>query len=153
VSNHWLKGGAGAVELAEQVMAACEEKNDFAFLSDLSSPIADRIETIVKEVYGGDGVDYSDKAAAKLAQYQADPEIARLPVCMAKTQYSLSHDPKKLGRPKGWRLPVRDFLVYMGAGLIVPVTGDIKLLPGTGSNPAFRRVDIDVVTGKVKGLF
>ncbi len=153
VSKHWLMGGEGALELAEQVMTACEEPSEFAFLSDLHEPIADRIETIVREIYGGDGVDYSDIAKEKIIRYQSDPELARLPICMAKTQYSLSHDPKLVGRPKGWRLPVRDFLLYRGAGLIVPVTGDIKLLPGTGSNPAFRRIDIDTNSGKVKGLF
>jgi len=107
----------------------------------------------VKEVYGGAGVSYSAEAAAKLAAFEADPAVAHLAVCMAKTQYSLSHDPKLLGRPKGWTLPVRDFLLYQGAGLVVPVTGDIKLMPGTASNAAFRNIDIDTTTGKVKGLF
>jgi formate--tetrahydrofolate ligase len=153
VSSHWLKGGAGAAELAEQVIAACEEPNQFAFLSSLDQPISTRIETIVQEVYGGDGVTFSDEAKRKLALYESDPATARLPVCMAKTQYSLSHDPKLVGRPKGWTLPVRDILLYQGAGFVVPVAGDIKLMPGTASNPAFRNVDIDTVTGKVKGLF
>jgi formate--tetrahydrofolate ligase len=153
VSSHWLKGGAGAVELAEQVIAACEEPNQFAFLSSLDQPISTRIETIVQEVYGGEGVTFSDEAKRKLALYESDPATARLPVCMAKTQYSLSHDPKLVGRPKGWTLPVRDILLYQGAGFVVPVAGDIKLMPGTASNPAFRNVDIDTVTGKVKGLF
>ena len=85
--------------------------------------------------------------------YQADPETAKLPVCVAKTQYSLSHDPKLLGRPKGWRMPVKDILVYRGAGLLVPVAGEIKLMPGTSASPAFRRIDVDVETGKVHGLF
>ena len=112
-----------------------------------------RIEKQVKEIYGGEGVDYTPEAAAKLAALEADPETAHLPVCMAKTQYSLSHDPKLLGRPTGWRLPVRDILLYKGAGLVVPVAGEIKLMPGTSASPAFRRVDVDVETGKVKGLF
>ena len=111
------------------------------------------IEKQVKEVYGGDGVDYTPEAAQKLAAYQADPETARLPVCIAKTQYSLSHDPKLLGRPKGWRLPVKDVLIYRGAGLLVPVAGEIKLMPGTSASPAYRRIDVDVETGHVKGLF
>ena len=153
VSDHWLKGGEGAVELAEAVIAACDEPNDFKFLSDLDEPLSKRIETIVKDVYGGDGVDFSDAAKTKLAQFEADPATARLPVCMAKTQYSLSHDPKLLGRPKGWRLPVRDVLLYSGAGLVVPVAGDIKLMPGTVANAAYRRIDVDVTTGRVKGLF
>jgi formate--tetrahydrofolate ligase len=153
VSDHWLKGGEGAIELAEAVIAACDDKNDFAYLCDLSEPLRDRIEKQVKEVYGGDGVDFEPLALEKLAAFQANPETARLPVCIAKTQYSLSHDPKLLGRPRGWRLPVRDVLVYMGAGLLVPVAGDIKLMPGTSASPAYRRIDVDVETGKVKGLF
>lgn len=153
VSDHWLKGGEGARELAEAVIAACYRPNSFEFLSDLSEPLADRIEAIVREVYGGDGVDYEPAAAEKLARCQADPEIARLPICMAKTQYSLSHDPNLLGRPKGWRLPVRDVLVYRGAGFVVPVAGEIKLMPGTSASPAYRRIDVDVSTGHVRGLF
>lgn len=153
VSDHWLKGGEGARELAEAVIAACYRPNSFEFLSDLSEPLADRIEAIVREVYGGDGVDYEPAAAEKLARCQAAPEIARLPICMAKTQYSLSHDPNLLGRPKGWRLPVRDVLVYRGAGFVVPVAGEIKLMPGTSASPAYRRIDVDVSTGHVRGLF
>ena len=153
VSDHWLKGGEGAVELAEAVIAACDEPNSFKFLSDLDEPLSKRIETIVKDVYGGDGVDFSDVAKTKLAQFEGDPATAKLPVCMATTQYSLSHDPKLLGRPKGWRLPVRDVLLYSGAGLVVPVAGDIKLMPGTVANAAYRRIDVDVTTGRVKGLF
>jgi formate--tetrahydrofolate ligase len=153
VSNHWLKGGEGARSLAEEVIAACEEPSRFAYLSDLADPLSTRVEAIVREVYGGDGVTYSEEASAKLATYEADPAVARLPVCMAKTQYSLSHDPKLHGRPTGWRLPVRDVLLYQGAGLVVPVAGDIKLMPGTASNAAYRRIDVDPATGKVKGLF
>ena len=153
MSDHWLKGGEGAIELAEAVVEACDAPNAFEFLCDLEEPLADRIEKQVKEVYGGDGVDYTDEARAKLDALQADPEASRLPVCIAKTQYSLSHDPKLLGRPRGWRLPVRDVLVYRGAGLVVPVAGEIKLMPGTSASPAYRRIDVDVETGKVKGLF
>lgn len=153
VSDHWLKGGEGAEELAHAVVAACEEPNAFAFLSSADESLADRVEKLVKEVYGGDGVDWSDEAAAKLAALQADPETASLPICMAKTQYSLSHDPKRLGRPRGWRLPVRDVLIYKGAGLVVPVAGEIKLMPGTSASPAYRRIDVDVETGRVRGLF
>ena len=153
VSDHWLKGGEGALELAEAVTAACDQPNSFAFLSSDEEPLASRVEALVKEVYGGDGVDWSDEAKAKLAALQADPETAKLPICMAKTQYSLSHDPKLLGRPKGWRLPVRDVLIYKGAGLVVPVAGEIKLMPGTSASPAYRRIDVDVETGHVHGLF
>ena len=153
VSDHWLKGGEGALELAETVIAACDEPNDFAFLCDLEEPLKDRIEKQVKEVYGGDGVDFEPLALEKLAQFQADPEIARLPICIAKTQYSLSHDPTLLGRPKGWRMPVKDVLIYRGAGLVVPVAGEIKLMPGTSASPAYRRIDVDVASGRVSGLF
>ena len=153
VSDHWLKGGEGALELAEAVIAACDEPNDFAFLCDLEEPLKDRIEKQVKEVYGGDGVDFEPLALEKLAQFQSDPEIARLPICIAKTQYSLSHDPKLLGRPTGWRMPVKDVLIYRGAGLVVPVAGEIKLMPGTSASPAYRRIDVDVSSGRVSGLF
>jgi len=153
VSDHWLKGGEGALDLAKAVIAACDAPNSFAYLCDLSEPLKDRIEKQVREVYGGDGVDFSPEAEAKLALLQADPETARLPVCIAKTQYSLSHDPALLGRPKGWRMPVRDVLIYRGAGLVVPVAGEIKLMPGTSASPAYRRIDVDVETGRVKGLF
>ena len=153
VSDHWLKGGEGALELAEAVIAACDEPNGFAYLCALDEPLKDRIEKQVREVYGGDGVDFEPLALEKLAQFQADPEIARLPVCIAKTQYSLSHDPKLLGRPKGWRMPVKDVLIYRGAGLVVPVAGEIKLMPGTSASPAYRRIDVDTATGRVRGLF
>ena len=153
VSDHWLKGGEGALELAEAVIAACDDPNDFAFLCDLEEPLKDRIEKQVKEVYGGDGVDFEPLALEKLAQFQSDPEIARLPICIAKTQYSLSHDAKLLGRPTGWRMPVKDVLIYRGAGLVVPVAGEIKLMPGTSASPAYRRIDVDVASGRVSGLF
>ena len=153
VSDHWLKGGEGALELAETVIAACDDSNDFAFLCDLDEPLKDRIEKQVKEVYGGDGVDFEPIALEKLAQFQSDPETARLPICIAKTQYSISHDPTLLGRPKGWRMPVKDVLIYRGAGLVVPVAGEIKLMPGTSASPAYRRIDVDTSTGRVSGLF
>jgi len=153
VSEHWLKGGEGAVELAEAVVQACEEENDFHFLYDLETPFEKRIELIAREVYGADGVEYTPEAKEKLDRLQNDPEAATLGTCMVKTHLSLSHDPDVKGRPRGWTLPVRDILVYKGAGFLVPVAGSIKLMPGTCSNPAFRRIDVDVETGKVKGLF
>ena len=153
VSDHWLKGGEGAIDLAKAVVAACDAPNDFHYLCDLGEPLRARIERQVKEVYGGDGVDYEPAALKKLEAFESDPETARLPVCMAKTQYSLSHDPNLMGRPTGWRLPVKDVLLYRGAGLVVPVAGEIKLMPGTSASPAFRRIDVDVETGKVRGLF
>ncbi|MGN0855578.1 MAG: formate--tetrahydrofolate ligase [Kiritimatiellia bacterium] len=153
VSDHWLRGGEGARELAEAVIKACDEPNDFAYLCDLDEPLKDRIEKQVKEVYGGEGVDFAPRAQEKLAAFQDDPATAKLPICLAKTQYSLSHDPTRLGRPKGWRMPIGDILIYQGAGLLVPVAGEIKLMPGTSASPAYRRIDVDVETGRVRGLF
>ncbi len=152
-SAHWLKGGAGAIELAQAVIETCREKNDFHFLYDLTLPLRQRIELIAKEVYGAAGVTYTDSALAKAKALEAESLGTHLGTCMAKTQQSLSHDPELKGRPRGWTLPINDILVYKGAGFVVPVAGEIKLMPGTGSDPAFRRIDVDVNTGKVKGLF
>jgi formate--tetrahydrofolate ligase len=153
VSEHWLKGGDGAIELAEAVVEACEHKNDFKFLYELETPLRKRIELIAKEVYGADGVTYTDEALAKAKAMEADPASKTLGTCMVKTHLSLSHDPDLKGRPSGWELPISDVLIYKGAGFIVPVAGAIKLMPGTASNPAFRRIDVDTKTGKVQGLF
>ena len=153
LSEHWLKGGDGAIELAEAVAQACEEPNDFRFLYDLDMPLRGRIDRIAREVYGADGVTYSPEAEAKAKVFEADPASQALGTCMVKTHLSLSHDPDRKGRPTGWELPIRDLLVYRGAGFVVPVAGEIKLMPGTGSNPAYRRIDVDVETGKVRGLF
>jgi formate--tetrahydrofolate ligase len=153
VSDHWLRGGEGAIELAETVAAACEEENEFAFLYDLDLPLRDRIDRIAREVYGADGVMYSDGALEKAKRIEADPDTRRLDTCMVKTHLSLSHDPDRKGRPKDWTLPVRDILTYKGAGFVVPVAGAIKLMPGTCSLPAFRKIDVDVETGRVTGLF
>ena len=153
VSSHWLNGGDGALEFADAVVDACEEPNEFKLLYELDLPLRQRIELIAKEVYGADGVSYSAEAEAKAKRMEADPVLAKLGTCMVKTHLSLTHDPNIKGTPKGWVLPVRDILTYNGAGFVVPVAGAISLMPGTGSNPAFRRVDVDVDTGKVKGLF
>ncbi len=153
LSKHWEKGGEGAVELANAVVEACEEKPDFKFLYEDSTPLKDRIELIATQVYGADGVSYSAEAAAKLEKIQNDSALNGLGTCMVKTHLSLSHDPTLKGRPKGWTLPISDILVYQGAGFIVPVAGGIKLMPGTASDPAFRQIDVDTDTGRVKGLF
>jgi formyltetrahydrofolate synthetase len=153
VSEHWLKGGDGAIELAEAVIEACSETNHFKFLYELETPLRKRIEQIAKEVYGASGVTYSDEALEKAKAMEADPASKTLGTCMVKTHLSLSHDPDIKGRPTNWELPIRDILVYKGAGFIVPVAGAIKLMPGTASDPAFRRIDVDVETGKVQGLF
>ncbi len=153
LSRHWELGGAGALEFADAVVDACEEPNEFKFLYDLSMPLDDRIDIIAKEVYGADGVSYTPEAKVKLERLKADPEISELSTCMVKTHLSLSHDPKLKGVPKGWTLPISDILTYKGAGFVVPVAGAISLMPGTGSNPAYRRVDVDVETGKIEGVF
>ncbi|MDZ7664347.1 MAG: formate--tetrahydrofolate ligase [Desulfotignum sp.] len=153
LSRHWEQGGDGAIEFAETVIEACEEKTEFKFLYELDMPIKKRIELIAKEVYGADGVDYSAEAEKSLARIQADPELAGLGMCMVKTHLSLSDNPALKGVPKGWRLTIREVLTYGGAGFIVPVAGAISLMPGTGSNPAFKRVEVDVETGKVEGVF
>ncbi len=153
VSEHWLKGGEGALELADAVVDACEEPVNFRFLYDLDMPLKERIERIAKEVYGADGVTYSPEAEKKIQIIDADPELRKLGTCMVKTHLSLSHDPNLKGVPKGWVLPVRDILIYRGAGFVVPVAGTISLMPGTASDPAYRRIDVDVETGKVTGLF
>ncbi len=153
VSEHWLKGGEGAIELAEAVVETCEQENHFKFLYDLSLPLRKRIERIAREVYGADGVTYTDGALEKAKRLEAESLGTHLGTCMAKTQLSLSHDPALKGRPTGWTLPISDILVYKGAGFVVPVAGAIKLMPGTGSNPAFRRIDVDPDTGRVRGLF
>jgi len=153
VSEHWLKGGEGAIELAEAVVEACAEKNNFKFLYDLQTPLRERIELIAREVYGATGVTYTNEALEKAKAIEADPASKMLGTCMVKTHLSLSHDPDVKGRPRDWELPIRDILIYKGAGFIVPVAGAIKLMPGTSSDPAFRRIDVDVRTGKVQGLF
>lgn len=153
VSKHWEQGGEGAIELAQAVVEACEETHHFRFLYEDDTLLKDQIARIATEVYGADGVSYTPEAEAKAQKIQADPELSTLGTCMVKTHLSLSHDPNIKGRPKGWTLPIRDILVYGGAGFIVPVAGAIKLMPGTASDPAFRKIDVDVTTGKVQGLF
>jgi formate--tetrahydrofolate ligase len=152
VSKHWLAGGDGAVELAEAVVDACEQPNKFEFLYPLDMPLTQRIETIATRIYGADGITFMPAAKAKIEALEKDPATRELETCMVKSHLSISHDPNLKGRPRGWTLPIRDVLIYRGAGFVVPVAGDIKLMPGTGSDPAFRHMDIDVVTGKVKGV-
>ena len=153
VSKHWQYGGEGALELADAVVDACEEKVDFKFLYELDTPLGERIERIAKEVYGADGVSYTPEADAKRKRFEADPKFKDFATMMVKTHLSLSHDPTRKGVPKGWTLPIRDFLIYAGARFLCPVAGNISLMPGTGSNPAYRRIDIDTETGRVQGLF
>jgi formate--tetrahydrofolate ligase len=153
LSKHWLMGGEGALELADAVIDACEEDVDFKFLYPLEMPLKDRVELIAKEVYGADGVSWSPEAEAKLKEVEKNPEMADFATMMVKTHLSLSHDPTWKGVPKGWTLPIRDLLIFAGAKFLCPCAGTISLMPGTSSNPAFRRVDVDTSTGKVMGLF
>ena len=141
------------MELADAVIEACEEPNDFKFLYELETPLRERIELLAKEVYGADGVDYTPEALTKAKAMEEDPDISKLGTCMVKTHLSITDDPKIKGAPKGWRLRIRDILAFKGAGFVVPMSGDVKLMPGTSSDPAYRRIDVDVETGKVKGLF
>ncbi|MDD2422311.1 MAG: formate--tetrahydrofolate ligase [Heliobacteriaceae bacterium] len=153
LSEHWLKGGDGALELADAVIDACNDKVDFKFLYPLQLPLRQRVEVIAREVYGAAGVSWTAEAAAKAERFEADPAYADFATMMVKTHLSLTHDPTLKGVPKGWILPVRDVLVFGGAKFLCPMTGAISLMPGTGSDPAFRRIDVDTKTGKVLGLF
>jgi len=153
VSTHWLNGGDGALELADAVMDAANEETDFKFLYPLEMPLRERVDTIAKNVYGADGVSWTPEAEAKAKKLEADPAFKDFATMMVKTHLSLSHDPTMKGAPKGWTLPIRDVLVYSGAKFLCPVAGTISLMPGTASDPAYRRVDVDTKTGKVTGLF
>jgi formate--tetrahydrofolate ligase len=153
VSEHWLKGGDGALELVDAVMDACKEKNDFKFLYPLEMKLRERVDKIAKVVYGADGVAWSADAEAKAKAFESDPKFNDYATMMVKTHLSLTHDPAIKGVPKGWTLPIRDVLIYSGAKFLCPCAGTISLMPGTSSDPAFRRVDIDTKTGNVSGLF
>lgn len=152
-SSHWLNGGDGALELADAVMDACKEDNQFKFLYPLEMKLRNRVELIAKEVYGADGVAWTPDAEAKAKMLEGDPKYDDFATMMVKTHLSLTHDPAVKGTPKGWVLPIRDVLIYSGAKFLCPCAGAISLMPGTSSNPAFRRVDVDVKTGRVQGLF
>ncbi|MBF0119840.1 MAG: formate--tetrahydrofolate ligase [Desulfobacterales bacterium] len=152
-SEHWGKGGEGALELADAVIDACNEENNFKFLYPIETKLRDRVALIAKEVYGADGVSWSPEAEAKAKMLESDPKYADFATMMVKTHLSLTHEPALKGVPKGWTLPIRDILIYSGAKFLCPCAGTISLMPGTGSNPAFRRLDVDVNTGKVSGLF
>ena len=152
-SKHWEKGGDGALEFADAVIDACNEENKFQFLYPLEMKLRDRVNKIATEVYGADGVSWSPEAESKAKMLEKDPKYADFATMMVKTHLSLTHDPVVKGVPKGWTLPIRDILIYSGAKFLCPCAGTISLMPGTGSNPAFRRIDVDTETGKVSGLF
>jgi formyltetrahydrofolate synthetase len=152
VSTHYADGGDGALELADAVKEACKEKNDFKFLYPLEMKLRERVDKIAKVVYGADGASWTAEATAKAKAFEADAKYDEYATMMVKTHLSLTHDPTVKGTPKGWTLPIRDILIYSGAKFLCPMAGAISLMPGTGSDPAFRKVDVDVKTGKVKGL-
>jgi formyltetrahydrofolate synthetase len=151
-ADHWAKGGAGAVELAEAVLSAANKTAQFEFLYPLDMPIKKKIETIAVRVYGADGVDFLPAADEKVALYEK-LGYGKLPICMAKTHLSLSHIPGWKGVPKGYRIPVRDIRASVGAGFLYPLLGDMRTMPGLPSRPAFFDVDLNMQTGKVVGLF
>ena len=153
VSSHWANGGDGALEFADVVIDACNDQNDFQFLYPMEMKLRERVEKIAKVVYGADGVSWTPDAEAKAKAFEADPQYDEYATMMVKTHLSLTHDPSVKGVPKDWTLPIRDILIYSGAKFLCPCAGTISLMPGTSSDPAFRKVDVDVDTGKVRGLF
>ncbi|KAI0780712.1 FTHFS-domain-containing protein [Trametes elegans] len=152
VSNHWAEGGAGARDLAEAVINVCEGESNFRFLYDLNLPIEKKIETISKEIYGADGIELSEQAQKQIETYTRQG-YGNLPICMAKTQYSFSHDPKLKGVPTGFTIPIRSVRLSAGAGFLYPILGDMQTMPGLGTRPGFWEVGLDPETGRVVGLF
>jgi formyltetrahydrofolate synthetase len=154
VSNHWAEGGKGAENLANAVANACKEtkSEDFKYLYDLDLPIREKVEIISKEIYGADGVDFSELAEQQMAQYESSG-FGSLPICIAKTQYSFSCDASAKGVPANFRIFVREIRSCVGAGFLYPICGDIMTIPGLPTRPGFYDVDIDVNTGQVMGLF
>ncbi len=151
VTNHWEEGGAGAVELGKAVIKAAELPSDFKFLYPLDIPVKEKIEAIAKNIYGADGVDFSPEAEEQIAEYTR-LGYGNLPICMAKTHLSLSHDPALKGRPKGFRIPIQGVRASIGAGFLYPIAGPILLMPGLPTRPAYYDIDIDLKTDKILGL-
>ncbi len=152
MTNHWAEGGLGAVELGKAIVAACEQPSNFEFLYPLDLSIKEKIETIAKKMYGADGVEYSEEAEQKIALYTKNG-FDGLPICMAKTHLSLSHDPNLKGAPSGFTVPIRDLRASVGAGFLYPLLGTMSTMPGLPTRPAYYDVDVDLETGKVVGLF
>ncbi|MBN1978218.1 MAG: formate--tetrahydrofolate ligase [Anaerolineae bacterium] len=151
VTKHWAEGGDGAAKLAEAVVAACEKPSNFEFLYPLEWSIKQKIEHIAKTIYGADGVSYELLAEEQIARYEK-AGFGKLPICMAKTHLSLSHDPALKGVPKGFIVPVREVRASVGAGFIYPLIGKMSTMPGLATYPAYMLIDIDLETGKVVGL-
>jgi len=151
MSDHWALGGQGALELAEAVVAACEEPSDFKFLYEDDASLKDKIEAIATEIYGAAEVEYSVTANRQLAEFE-EAGLGGLPICMAKTHLSMSHDPTLKGAPSGFEVPVREVRASVGAGFIYPLLGEMRTMPGLGTKPAYLNVDIDD-DGNIVGLF
>ena len=147
----WAKGGEGGTEVAKAVVAACERPSRFRFLYPLEASIKEKIETIVTKIYGADGVDYMPTAERKIKMY-TEMGFDKLPLCMAKTHLSLSHEPSWKGRPRNYRIPIRDVNASVGAGFLYPLLGEMRTMPGLPSTPAGNFIDIDE-QGRVVGLF
>jgi formyltetrahydrofolate synthetase len=151
VCTHWMDGGKGAVKLAEAVLEACEKPTKFQFLYPLDWPIKKKIETICKEIYGADGADFAPEAEKKIELY-TKLGFDKLPINMAKTHLSLSHDPALKGVPKGYKIPIRDIRASVGAGFLYPLCGEMRTMPGLPTRPVFFDIDLDLKTGRVLGL-
>jgi formyltetrahydrofolate synthetase len=152
VSSHWATGGSGAKNLAEAVVKAAEKPSKFKFLYPLDLGIKEKIETIAREVYGADGVDYSPESEKQIADYTR-LGFDKLPICMAKTHLSLTADPTIKGVPTGFRIGVREVRASVGAGFLYPLLGKMSTMPGLPTRPAFYDIDLDLETGRVMGLF
>jgi len=152
VSTHWMDGGEGAAKLAEAVVKAAEQPTSFRFLYPLETSIKDKIETICKEIYGADGVDYTPEAEEKIALY-TKLGFEHLPICNAKTHLSFSTDPSLKGAPTGFRVLIRDIRASVGAGFLYPLLGTMRTMPGLPTRPVMYDVDLDLETGRVVGLF
>ena len=151
LSEVWGKGGEGGKALAEEVVRLCETENNFTFCYEDNLPILEKIEAIAKRIYRADSVELVDNAPKQLKQLEA-LGFSNMPVCMAKTQYSFSDDPTKLGAPTGFKLTVRNLKVSAGAGFIVALTGAVMTMPGLPKSPSAERIDVDE-NGKISGLF
>jgi len=152
VCTHWMDGGKGALALAEAVVKAAEKPSRFEFLYPLELSIKEKIEKVCKEIYGAEGVDYLPEAEEKIKLYTR-LGFDKLPLCMAKTHLSFSHDPALKGAPTGFRVPVSDIRASVGAGFLYPLLGEMRTMPGLPTRPVFYDVDLDLETGKVLGLF
>lgn len=151
ISEAWAKGGEGAIDLAQKVIEATEKPSNFQYMYDVNDSIKDKINAIATKIYGADGVNYTPAVEKTIAEFEAEG-LDKMPICMAKTQYSLSDDQFKLGAPTGFKITVRELRISAGAGFIVALTGNILTMPGLPKKPAAENMDIDI-NGKITGLF